>query len=82
MTIGDYQRTGDPGAKPLAPRRCATIFRMRSKRRSMRGACSTTYKVGTIGEFAAWTRRVVLEPAAARDVPKTWYDSEGTAKAA
>ena len=41
-----------------------------------------TYKVGTIGEFAAWTRRVVRDPAAARDVPKNWYDSEDTAKAA
>ena len=41
-----------------------------------------TYKVGSLKEFAAWTRRVVQDPKAAQGVPKTWYDSDQTARAA
>ena len=48
----------------------------------MKKASRTTYKVGSIGEFARWTRRVVRNPAAARGVPKRWFDSEKTAKRA
>jgi predicted transcriptional regulator len=45
----------------------------------MKKTSPTTYKVGSIGEFAAWTKRVVCDPQAARDVPKKWFDSEATA---
>lgn len=38
-----------------------------------------TYKVGSIGEFAAWTKDVVRDPRRARDVPRKWFDSEATA---
>lgn len=48
----------------------------------MKKASDTTYKVGTIGEFAAWTRRIVRDPAAVEEAPKRWYDSEATAQAA
>jgi predicted transcriptional regulator len=40
-----------------------------------------TYKIGTIGEFSAWTRRVVRDPKAAKGKPKRWFDSAATAKA-
>lgn len=48
----------------------------------MKKASPTTYKVGTIGEFAEWTRHVVRDPKTARGVPKTWFDSEATARRA
>jgi predicted transcriptional regulator len=48
----------------------------------MKKASPTTYKVGSIREFAEWTRRVVRAPNAARGVPKAWFDSEGTAQRA
>jgi predicted transcriptional regulator len=35
-----------------------------------------TYKTGTIGEFMRWTKQVVRDPAAAKGVPKCWFDSE------
>jgi predicted transcriptional regulator len=38
-----------------------------------------TYKTGTIGEFMKWTKRVVTDPAAAKDTPKRWFDSDATA---
>ena len=38
-----------------------------------------TYKTGTIGEFMRWTKQVVRDPAAAKGVPKRWFDSEETA---
>jgi predicted transcriptional regulator len=38
-----------------------------------------TYKTGTIGEFMRWTKQVVRDPAAAKDVPKRWFDSEEAA---
>ena len=45
----------------------------------MKKASPTTYKVGSIGEFAAWTKRVIGDPQAASDHPKRWFDSEATA---
>ncbi len=48
----------------------------------MKKASPTTYKVASIREFAEWTRRVVRDPSAARSMPKTWFDSEGTAQRA
>src|SRR5271154_1114763 len=45
----------------------------------MKKASSTTYRVGSVGEFADWTRRVIGDPSAARDHPKKWFDSEATA---
>ena len=41
-----------------------------------------TYKTGTIGEFAQWTKRVVADPTVAHDTPKRWFDSEETAEKA
>lgn len=38
--------------------------------------------VGSIGEFAEWTRRVVRDPDAGHGVPKTWFDSEEAAQRA
>jgi len=46
----------------------------------MRKASPTTYKVGSIREFADWTRDVVRDTNAARGVAKTWFDSEDTAR--
>lgn len=40
----------------------------------MKKVSQTTYKTGSIGEFAAWTRRVVRDPRAAHGVPKQWLD--------
>jgi predicted transcriptional regulator len=45
-------------------------------------ASQTTSKIGSIGEFAAWTRRVVRDPRAADRVPKNWFDSNPTAERA
>jgi len=45
----------------------------------MKKTSPTTYKVGSISEFAAWTKRVIGDPQAARDHPKKWVDSEATA---
>ena len=45
----------------------------------MKKASPTTYKVGSIGEFAAWTKRVICDPQATHDIPKKWFDSEATA---
>ena len=45
----------------------------------MKKASPTTYKVGSIGEFAAWTKRVICDPQATRDIPKKWFDSEARA---
>jgi hypothetical protein len=39
----------------------------------------TTYRIGSIGEFAAWTREVVRDGAAAGFQPKKWFDTERTA---
>lgn len=48
----------------------------------MRKVSRTIYKVGTLREFAEWTKQVVRDPAAARGVPKNWFDSEETARKA
>jgi predicted transcriptional regulator len=45
----------------------------------MNKASPTTYKIGSIGEFAAWTKRVVCDPQPAREFPKKWFDSEEAA---
>jgi hypothetical protein len=41
-----------------------------------------TYRVGSIGEFMRWTKRVVADPASAGNMPKRWFDSNATAKGA
>jgi predicted transcriptional regulator len=41
-----------------------------------------TYKTGSIGQFMAWTKQVIRDPKAAKGVPKRWFDSEATARAA
>jgi predicted transcriptional regulator len=38
--------------------------------------------VGSIGEFAAWTKRVIRDPQLARDTPNKWFDSAATAERA
>jgi predicted transcriptional regulator len=48
----------------------------------MKKTSPTTYRIGSLGQFAAWTKRVVRDPKAARAVPKKWFDSEKTAKSA
>jgi predicted transcriptional regulator len=45
----------------------------------MKKASKTTYKTGSLGEFAEWTKSVVRDPANAHGVPKKWFDSEETA---
>lgn len=45
----------------------------------MKKTSPATYKVGSLGEFAAWTKRVIRDPEAAGNVPKKWFDSEATA---
>jgi predicted transcriptional regulator len=46
----------------------------------MKKPSQTTYKVGSIGEFAEWTKRVIRDPAVAGDMPKKWFDSDETAR--
>jgi len=41
-----------------------------------------TYKIGTIGEFAAWTKLVIRDPKAAHGKPKRWFGSPATARTA
>lgn len=41
-----------------------------------------TYKIGSIGEFRAWTSQVIREPETTASGPKRWFDSEETAEAA
>jgi predicted transcriptional regulator len=45
----------------------------------MKKASRTTYKIGSLREFAEWTKNVVRDPKRARGVPKRWFDSEETA---
>jgi predicted transcriptional regulator len=45
----------------------------------MKKTSPTTYKVGSIGEFAAWTKRVICDPQAAREFPKKWFETEEAA---
>ena len=37
------------------------------------------YRIGTIGQFMAWTKQVIRDPRAAKGKPKRWFDSEATA---
>jgi predicted transcriptional regulator len=46
----------------------------------MKKTSPTTYKIGSLREFADWTKEVVRDPARARGVPKKWFDSEETAR--
>jgi hypothetical protein len=48
----------------------------------MKKASGTTYKIGSLREFADWTKSVVRDPKAATGVPKKWFDSEETAAGA
>lgn len=43
---------------------------------------TSRHRIGSVGAFMAWTQRVIRDPAAARGVPKRWYDSEATARRA
>jgi predicted transcriptional regulator len=45
----------------------------------MKNTSPTTYKIGSIGEFAKWTKRIIRDPQAAHAHPKKWVDSEATA---
>jgi hypothetical protein len=53
-----------------------TIFGGRYNERSVKMTSSTTCKIGTIGEFAAWTKRTICDPKAPCGVPKKWFDIE------
>lgn len=48
----------------------------------MKKESPTTYRVGSLHEFAEWTKQVVRDPARAQGVPKKWFDSEETARKA
>ena len=48
----------------------------------MKKASPAAYKVGSLREFADWTKRVVRDPKSAHGVPKTWFDSAATAQRA
>jgi len=48
----------------------------------MKEAFPPTYKVGSLREFAEWTRRVVRDPQAARGVPKEWFATKELAERA
>jgi predicted transcriptional regulator len=48
----------------------------------MKKESPTVYGVGSLREFAEWTKQVVRDPARARGVPKRWFDSEETARKA
>jgi hypothetical protein len=39
-----------------------------------------TYRVGSLREFAEWTRSIVRDPKSANGVPKRWFDSFATAE--
>jgi predicted transcriptional regulator len=41
---------------------------------------TTSHKVGSIREFAEWTKQIVRDPARAEGVPKIWFESEETAR--
>lgn len=48
----------------------------------MKKGSPMTYKVGSLREFAEWTKRVVRDRTGAADTPKRWFDSEATAQRA
>ena len=37
-----------------------------------------TYRVGSIGEFAAWTKDMLHDSRAGRGVPRKWFDAQAT----
>jgi hypothetical protein len=41
-----------------------------------------TYKVGSVGEFMWWSKRVIIDPKAADKMPGRWFDSVATAEKA
>jgi predicted transcriptional regulator len=45
----------------------------------MKKESPTTYRVGSLREFAEWTKSVVRDPENASGVPKRWFDSKETA---
>jgi predicted transcriptional regulator len=45
----------------------------------MKKESPTTYRVGSLREFAEWTKSVVRDPKNADGVSKRWFDSEETA---
>src|SRR5580658_10079335 len=45
----------------------------------MKKESRTTYKVGSLREFAEWTKSVVRDRKTAHGAPKKWFDSEATA---
>jgi predicted transcriptional regulator len=45
----------------------------------MKKPSPTTYRVGSLRDFAEWTKSIVREPRRAQGVPKSWFDSEETA---
>ena len=45
----------------------------------MKKESPTTYRVGSLREFAEWTKSVVRDPKSANGVPKKCFDSEETA---
>jgi len=45
----------------------------------MKDRSPTPYRVGSLRDFAAWTKRVMHDPDSARGEPRTWYDSDATA---
>lgn len=50
--------------------------------KAMKEAFPPTYKVGSLREFAEWTKRVVRDPKAAQGVPKKCFATEVMAKRA
>jgi predicted transcriptional regulator len=45
----------------------------------MKKGSQTSYKVGSLREFADWTKSVVRDRKRAHGVPRKWFDSEETA---
>ena len=48
----------------------------------MKKASPAAYKLGSLREFADWTKRVVRDPKSAHGVPKKWFESAATAQRA
>ena len=48
----------------------------------MKKVSPTAYRVGTLREFAEWTKQVVRDPSVADGVAKKWFDSNDTARKA
>ncbi len=40
------------------------------------------YRIGAIGEFMTWTKRVIAEPGAVNEGPAAWFDHPATARKA